>query len=59
MTTRSGNAPARGVEVAMETWSMWVLGVFFVALPFVLMAVFNGADEADSRGRRISRRWRS
>ncbi|CAN5397924.1 hypothetical protein BH23ACT7_BH23ACT7_13830 [soil metagenome] len=43
----------------METWSMWVLGVFFVALPFVLMAVFNGADEADSRGRRISRRWRS
>ena len=41
----------------METSAMWVLGGFFLALPFVLMFAFNGTDVADSRGRRISRRW--
>ncbi len=36
---------------------MWALGVLFAALPLVLMVLFNGTDEADSRGRRISRKW--
>jgi hypothetical protein len=36
---------------------MWTLGVFFVTLPFVLMLAFNRDNEADSRGRRLSRRW--
>lgn len=39
------------------TW-MIVIAVVTVALPFVLMFAFNGTDEADSRGRRISRRWK-
>lgn len=42
----------------MSTW-MWVITVVVVALPFVLMLSMNGTNEADSRGRRISRRWRS
>ncbi len=37
----------------------WMIGltVLVAALPFVLMVVFNGTDEADGRGRRLSRRW--
>lgn len=42
----------------MAGW-MVVIAVVVVALPFVLMFAFNGANEADSRGRRISRRWRA
>ncbi|HWB71373.1 MAG TPA: hypothetical protein VG452_04080 [Egibacteraceae bacterium] len=41
----------------MEPWLMWALGAAVVALPVVLMVAFNGDDEADSRGRRVSRRW--
>jgi hypothetical protein len=36
---------------------MWVLAVALFVLPLVLMVAFNGDDRADSRGRRISRRW--
>ena len=36
---------------------MWVIGVAIVLLPFVLTYVFNGRNQADSRGRRINRRW--
>lgn len=43
----------------METWVMWLLGAVIVALPFALMLAFNGRNEADSRGRRVSRRWRA
>lgn len=35
------------------------VAVFVVILPFVLMLGFHGADQTDSRGRRLSRRWRS
>ncbi|MGH8933194.1 MAG: hypothetical protein ACRDZO_21825 [Egibacteraceae bacterium] len=41
----------------MALWLMWAIGVVVVVLPFVLMVAFNGTDEADGRGRRISRRW--
>lgn len=37
---------------------MWALTVAIVALPFVLMLAFNREDLADSRGRRLSHRWR-
>jgi hypothetical protein len=43
----------------MEPWLMWTLALAFILLPLVLMVVFNGADEADSRGRRVNRRWRA
>jgi hypothetical protein len=36
---------------------MWVIAVVVVALPFVLMIAYHRDDVADSRGRRISRRW--
>ncbi len=42
----------------MSTWAMVVIAAVVVVLPFVLMVAFNGRDEADSSGRRISRRWR-
>ena len=42
-------------EGGMTVWAM--VAVVVVALPFVLMFAFNGADRADSRGRRINRRW--
>ncbi len=42
----------------MSTWVMVTIAAIVVALPFVLMLALNGRDEADSRGRRISRRWR-
>ena len=41
----------------MSTTAMIILSAVVVALPFVLMVAFNGASEADARGRRISRRW--
>lgn len=43
----------------MDTWLMLVIGAVFVALPFVLMFGFNGRNEADSRGRRLDRTWRT
>jgi hypothetical protein len=42
----------------MPTW-MLVTTVLVLLLPVVLMVLFNGRNEADSRGRRISRRWRA
>jgi hypothetical protein len=36
---------------------MVAVTVVVLLLPFVLMVAFNGDDRADSRGRRISRRW--
>jgi hypothetical protein len=41
----------------MPTWVMWLLAVVLLVLPFVLAVAFNSDDRADSRGRRISRRW--
>lgn len=41
----------------MPVWIMWVLAAVLVVLPFALAYAFNGDDRADSRGRRISRRW--
>lgn len=42
----------------MSTWTMVIIAAVVVALPVVLMFAFNRTDESDSRGRRISRRWR-
>ena len=42
----------------MQTWMIW-LTVVVLLLPLVLMFAMNGRNEADSRGRRISRRWRT
>lgn len=39
-------------------WWTWVLAIVIVLLPLLLMAVFNRGELADSRGRRLSRRWR-
>jgi hypothetical protein len=36
---------------------MWMIAFVLFALPFLLMYAFNDGDRADSRGRRISRRW--
>ena len=41
----------------MSTMLMIVLAAATVLLPLVLMVAFNKANEADARGRRISRRW--
>jgi len=41
----------------MAPWLMWTIAVVVIVLPFILMIAFNGMDEADSRGRRISRKW--
>ena len=43
----------------MSIVAMVVITAVIVALPVVLMLAFNGTNEADSRGRRISRRWRA
>lgn len=37
---------------------MWVIGAGIVLLPFVLTYALNGTNQADSAGRRVSRRWR-
>lgn len=42
----------------MSTWLMVLITAVVVLLPLVLMVAFNRTDQADSRGRRISRRWR-
>lgn len=42
----------------METW-MVVIAVIVLVLPLLLMFGLNGTNQADSRGRRISRRWRT
>lgn len=42
----------------MVTWAMWVVAALVLVLPVALMVVFNGQDVADSRGRRVSTRWR-
>ena len=36
---------------------MLVAAAVVLALPFVLMAAFNGGDRADSRGRRVNHGW--
>ena len=43
----------------MSALTMVVLTAIVVLLPVVLMFAFNGRNEADSRGRRISRSWRT
>ena len=43
----------------MSVRVMVVLTAIVVLLPLVLMVAFNRTNEADSRGRRISRRWRA
>ena len=43
----------------MSGWTMAIIAAVVVFLPVVLMLAFNGTNEADSQGRRISRRWRS
>ena len=42
----------------MSALAMVIITAVVVLLPVVLMFVFNGTDQADSAGRRISRRWR-
>ena len=43
----------------MSATTMGILAAVIVALPILLMFAFNGRNEADSRGRRISRTWRT
>lgn len=43
----------------MSVRVMVILTAVIVLLPPVLMVLFNRTNEADSRGRRISRRWRA
>ena len=43
----------------MSVWTMVIITLVVVLIPVVLMLALNGVDEADSRGRRISRRWRT
>ena len=43
----------------MSILTMAILAAVIIALPLVLMLAFNGRNEADSRGRRISRTWRA
>ncbi len=38
---------------------MAAIAVAAVLVPFVLLALFNGGDVSDGRGRRLSRRWRT
>jgi hypothetical protein len=42
----------------MNSWTLWLVGLGVAVLPLVLMVAFNGADRADSRGRRTNRTWR-
>ena len=42
----------------MTAWVMWLVVAIVLALPVALMIIFNGEDVSDSRGRRISSRWR-
>ncbi|WP_370324935.1 hypothetical protein [Euzebya sp.] len=37
---------------------MWVIGIAIVLLPFVIGYATHGTNQADARGRRVSRRWR-
>ena len=46
-------------ERGMSVRVMVILTAIVVLLPLVLMFAFNRTDQADSRGRRISRRWRA
>ena len=43
----------------MSVVAMVIIAAVVVLLPVVLMFAFNGTNQADSRGRRISRRWRA
>ena len=43
----------------MSVLTMAIIAAVVIALPIVLMFAFNGTNQADSRGRRISRRWRA
>jgi hypothetical protein len=43
--------------VALPPWLLWGIAIVVVVLPLVLMVAFNGTNLADSRGRRLSRRW--
>lgn len=42
----------------MTVWVMWLVAAVVLLLPVALMVIFHGQDVADSRGRRISTRWR-
>ena len=42
----------------MTVWVMCLVAVVVLLLPVALMVMFHGDDVADSRGRRISSRWR-
>lgn len=41
----------------LSTTAMWIIGAILTLLPIVLMLVFNGTQQSDSRGRRINRTW--
>ena len=41
----------------MTLWVMVLVAAVVLLLPLALMVIFHGSDLADSRGRRISRRW--
>ena len=42
----------------LEPAVMWILGAAIVLLPFAITYALNGTNQSDSRGRRVSRRWR-
>jgi hypothetical protein len=42
----------------VTVWLMVLIAVIVLLLPVALMVVFHGEDVADSRGRRITSRWR-
>lgn len=42
----------------MDPIVMLGIAAAVVALPFVLMVLFNAGDRADSAGRRTNQRWR-
>jgi hypothetical protein len=42
----------------MTVWVMWLVAAVVLLLPVALNLIFHGQDVADSRGRRLSTRWR-
>jgi hypothetical protein len=43
----------------MSALTMAIIATAIILLPVVLMFAFNGTNQSDSRGQRISRRWRA
>ena len=41
----------------MPGWVMWTAAAALAVCPFLLAWLFNRGNRADSRGRRLNRRW--